>query len=73
MNCKILTSWLANNLLLKKRIQTVCIAYVMFLMVGLRNNKTLCEAARFSGLHESQFSRFLSKHYNSCIFISYYI
>ena len=50
MNCKILKSWLANNLLLKKRIQTVCIAYVMFLMVGLRNKKTLVEAARFSGL-----------------------
>jgi hypothetical protein len=36
----------------------------MFLMVGLRNKKTLVEAARFSGLHESQFSRFLSKHYD---------
>jgi hypothetical protein len=33
-------------------------------MVGLRNKKTLSEASRFSGLHESQFSRFLSKHFD---------
>ena len=64
MNCKVLKSRLAVILPIKTRIQTLCIAYIQFLMVGLRNKKTLCEAARFSGLHESQFSRFLSKHYD---------
>ena len=64
MNCKVLKSWLASLLPSKTRIQTVCIAYILFLMVGLRNKKTLSEASRFSGLHESQFSRFLSKHFD---------
>ena len=64
MNCKVLKSWLAGILPIKTRIQTVCIAYILFLMVGLRNKKTLSEASRFSGLHESQFSRFLSKHFD---------
>jgi hypothetical protein len=64
MNCKILKSWLTGILPIKTRIQTVCIAYILFLMVGLRNKKTLSEASRFSGLHESQFSRFLSKHFD---------
>jgi hypothetical protein len=64
MNCKVLKSWLAGILPIKTRIQTVCIAYILFLMVGFRNKKTLSEASRFSGLHESQFSRFLSKHFD---------
>ncbi|ETR67800.1 MAG: hypothetical protein OMM_11198 [Candidatus Magnetoglobus multicellularis str. Araruama] len=39
MNCKILKSWLTGILPIKTRIQTVCIAYILFLMVGLRNKK----------------------------------
>jgi hypothetical protein len=43
------------------RQKTICIWYLMFLMVSTRKH-TLQEAARFSGLHKSQFSRLLKNH-----------
>ena len=53
--------WLLNHLEIGTRQKTICIWYLIFLMVSTRKH-TMQEAARFSGLHKSQFSRWLKNH-----------
>jgi len=52
---------LLNRLEIGTRQKTICVWYLLFLMISTRKH-TLQEAARFSGFHKSQFSRFLKNH-----------
>jgi ribonuclease HI len=61
MSFSSMKKWLANHLELQKRQETICIWYLLFLMVSTRKH-TLQEAARFSGFNKSQFSRLLKSH-----------
>ena len=61
MNFRILKKWLLNRIQINNRLKNVCIWYLLFLMVSTRKH-SLDEAARFSGMNKSQFSRFLKNH-----------
>jgi len=61
MNFRILKKWLLNRIQINNRLKNVCIWYLLFLMVSTRKH-SLDEAARFSGMNRSQFSRFLKNH-----------
>ena len=52
---------LLNRLEIGTRHKIICVWYLLFLMISTRKH-TLQEAAKFSGLHKSQFSRFLKNH-----------
>jgi len=52
---------LLKRLEIGTRQKTICIWYLIFLMVSTRK-QTFQEAARLSGLHKSQFSRLLKNH-----------
>ena len=56
-----LPTWIARQLHVRQRLQRVCVGYLLFLMV-VTTKHTLEEAARFSGLHKSQFSKMLKRH-----------
>lgn len=61
MNYRCLRSWFQKQLSLKKRIEYICICYILFLMTSKRKH-SIDEAARMFSLHKSQFSRFLMNH-----------
>jgi hypothetical protein len=61
------STWIARRLSVQKRLQRVCISYLLFLMVVTRKH-SLEEAARFSGLNKSQFSKFLKQHSTVAIY-----
>ena len=61
MNFNILKKWLLNHIELKSRLQPLLVCYLLFLMVSARKH-SLQEAAKFSGINKSQFSRFLKNH-----------
>ena len=61
MNFTKLKSWVNNQITVKKRLKVVCLWYLIFLMVSARKH-SITAAAKFSGLHTSQFSRFLKNH-----------
>ncbi len=54
-------NWLTQCIPMKNRLKRVCISYLLFLMLEVRKH-SLKEAAGFSGLHKSQFSRLLKNH-----------
>ena len=56
-----LNHWIRRQIPAPKRLQTVCFGLILFLMISARKH-SLKAASQFSGLHISQFSRFLSKH-----------
>jgi hypothetical protein len=56
-----LHTWIARQLHVRQRLERVCVGYLLFLMV-VTTKHTLEEAARFSGLHKSQFSKMLKGH-----------
>ncbi|MGH2952388.1 MAG: transposase [Solirubrobacterales bacterium] len=58
-----LHTWIARHIRVRQRLQRVCAGYLLFLMV-VTTKHTLEEAARFSGLHKSQFSKMLKGHGN---------
>jgi Transposase DDE domain len=58
-----LRTWIARQLRVRQRLERVCACYLLFLMV-VTTKHTLEEAARFSGLHKSQFSKMLKWHGN---------
>jgi hypothetical protein len=53
--------WLRRQIQIPKRLQPVCLGLILFLMTSARKH-TLKAAGQFTGLHSSQFSRFLSNH-----------
>lgn len=61
MNYKKYKNWLSNYINVKSRLKNVCVGYLLFLMVTVRKH-SLDEAARFSGLSKSGYSKFLKKH-----------
>ena len=67
MNYSTFKIWLQMQLSVEKRIQYVCICYILFLMTSKRKH-TLTEAARMFGLNVSQFSRFLLNHPDVAIY-----
>jgi hypothetical protein len=61
MRARTVQTWIARQLVVRLRLQNVCTRYLWFLMVVTRKH-ALEEAARFSGLHTSQFSQLLKAH-----------
>ena len=53
-----LHTWIARHIGVRQRLQRVCASYLLFLMV-MTTKHSLEAAARFSGLHKSQFSKLL--------------
>jgi hypothetical protein len=58
-----LYTWIARQIKVRQRLQRVCASYLLFLMVAT-TKRSLEEAARFSGLHKSQFCKRLQSHGN---------
>src|SRR5438132_10448240 len=61
MQAHTLHTWIARHIAVRTRLTQVGVSYLLFLMVATRKH-SLEEAARFSGLHKSQFSKFLHTH-----------
>jgi Transposase DDE domain len=61
MNFNKLANWLSTHVSVKYRLRLVCLWYLLFLMISTRKH-SLQEAARFSGINTSQFSKFLKNH-----------
>ena len=61
MSFSYFNKWLLNHLDIKNRLKSICIWYLIFLMLPTRKH-TIEEAAKFSGLDKSQFSRWLKNH-----------
>ena len=61
MQARTLHSWIARRIGVRRRLERVCTSYLLFLMV-VTTKHSLEEAARFSGLHKSQFSKMLKAH-----------
>src|SRR5215467_1246959 len=56
-----LHTWVKRHIAVRQRLERVCTSYVLFLMVATTKH-SLKEAARFSGLHPSLFSKLLQSH-----------
>jgi Transposase DDE domain len=63
MRAQTMQTWIARQLFVRRRLANVCTSYLLFLMV-VTTKHSLEEAARFSGLHKSQFSKMLKAHSN---------
>jgi len=67
MRAQTVQTWIARHILVRRRLANVCTSYLLFLMVMTRKH-ALEEAARFSGLHKSQFSKMLKAHSNIAVY-----
>ena len=67
MPARTLQTWVARHLLVRLRLEIVCTSFLLFLMV-VTTKHSLEAAARFSGLHKSQFSKVLQYHANVAIY-----
>src|SRR5438552_17217518 len=56
-----LQTWIKRQIAVRQRLARVCTSYLLFLMV-VTTKHSLHEAARFSGLHPSLFSKMLQAH-----------
>src|SRR2546430_12179904 len=61
MRARTLQTWIARHILVHRRLGSVCTSYLLFLMV-VTTKHSLEQAARFSGLHPSLFSKMLHAH-----------
>jgi Transposase DDE domain len=61
-----LHTWIKRRIAVRWRLGRICTAYLLFLMVTTTKH-SLKEAARFSGLHPSLFSKLLQSHANVAI------
>jgi hypothetical protein len=61
MRVQTVQTWIARQIVVRLRLEHICMSYLLFLMVVTRKH-SLEEAARFSGLHKSQFSKMLKAH-----------
>jgi hypothetical protein len=66
MQPRTLPTWLARQIRLRRRLDNVCTSYLLFLMV-VTTKHSLENAARFSALHKSQFSKMLQHHSNVAV------
>jgi hypothetical protein len=62
-----LYTWIARHIGIRPRLERVCVHYLLFLMVATTKH-SLEEAARFSALNKSQFSKFLKSHHQTSIY-----
>jgi hypothetical protein len=67
MHARTLQTWIARRIGVRQRLERVCTSYLLFLMV-VTTKHSFEEAARFSGLHKSQFSKMLKYHSNMSIY-----
>src|SRR5437867_13125170 len=56
-----LQTWITRQIAVRQRLERICVSYLLFLMVATTKH-SLKEAARFSGLHPSLFSKLLQSH-----------
>jgi hypothetical protein len=56
-----LHTWITRHIAVRQRLERICTSYLLFLMVATTKH-SLKEAARFSGLHPSLFSKLLQSH-----------
>src|SRR5215469_11246527 len=56
-----LPTWIKRQIAVRQRLERICTSYLLFLMVATTKH-SLTEAARFSGLHPSLFSKLLQSH-----------
>ena len=56
-----LHTWIKRHIAVRRRLERMCTGYLLFLMVATTKH-SLKEAARFSGLHPSLFSKLLQSH-----------
>ena len=56
-----LQTWIKRQIAVRQRLERICASYLLFLMVATTKH-SLKEAARFSGLHPSLFSKLLQSH-----------
>src|SRR5438132_5942851 len=56
-----LQTWIKRQIAVRQRLERICTSYLLFLMV-VTTKHSLQEAARFSGLHPSLFSKLLQSH-----------
>ena len=61
MRAQTVQTWIIRHILVRRRLEHVCMSYLLFLMVATTRH-SLEEAARFAGLHNSQFSKMLKAH-----------
>jgi hypothetical protein len=61
MRAGTLHTWITRHIAVRQRLERMCTSYVLFLMVATTKH-SLTEAARFSGLHPSLFSKLLQSH-----------
>lgn len=61
MNFGILKNCILKHISVNKCLKNISVWYLLFLMVSTRKH-SLTDAARFSGMNKSQFSRFLKNH-----------
>jgi hypothetical protein len=66
MSAGALHTWIKRRITVRRRLGRICTAYLLFLMV-VTTKHSLKEAARFSGLHSSLFSKLLKSHSNVAI------
>jgi Transposase DDE domain len=67
MRAQTVQTWIARHIVVRRRLVHVCTSYLLFLMVVTRKH-SLEEAARFSGLHKSQFSKMLKAHSDVAVY-----
>ncbi len=67
MRAQTLQTWIARHIVVRLRLEQVCTSYLLFLMVATTTKHSLEQAARFSGLHKSQFSKMLKGHPNVAV------
>lgn len=67
MRARTLQTWIARRIGVRRRLERVCTSYLLFLMV-VTTKHSLEEAARFSRLHKSQFSKMLKAHSNVAVY-----
>jgi Transposase DDE domain len=62
-----LYTWIARHLGIRPRLERVCVSYLLFLMVTTTKH-SLEEAARFSAMNKSQFSKYLKVHHQTSVY-----
>ena len=61
MRAQTVQTWIVRHISVRRRLENVCMSYLLFLMVVTRKH-SLEATARFSGLHKSQFAKLLKAH-----------
>ena len=61
MQARTMQTWIARRMAIRQRLERVCTSDLLFLMVVTKKH-SLEQAARFLGLHKSQFCKMLQSH-----------